>query len=152
MLLLKNKGLNIMKTTIEWAGKMAFTGMTPSGHQVIMDAPEGGGGENKGPRPTELLLNAVAGCTGIDIISILTKMRHNPTSFKMEVEAERADKHPKKVTKLHIHYALEGDLPEDKVVRAIKLSKNTYCSVSHSLSAEISVSYSINGNRGEQNV
>lgn len=139
-----------MKTTIEWAGKMAFTGTTPSGHQLIMDAAPEVGGENKGARPTELLLNAVAGCTGIDIISILTKMRVTPTSFTMEVEAERAEEHPKKVTKLHIHYVLEGDLPEDKVVRAIKLSKDTYCSVSHSLSAEITVSYSINGNRGEE--
>ncbi|WNF38722.1 OsmC family protein [Bacillaceae bacterium IKA-2] len=139
-----------MKTTIDWTGKMAFTGTTPSGHQIMMDAPPEVGGENKAPRPTELLLNAVAGCTGIDIISILTKMRAIPTSFTMEVEAERAEDHPKKVTKLHIHYVFEGDLPEDKVVRAIKLSKDTYCSVSHSLSAEITVSYSINGNRGEE--
>lgn len=139
-----------MKTTIEWAGKMAFTGTTPSGHKFMMDAAPEVGGENKGARPTELLLNAVAGCTGIDIISILTKMRVTPTLFTMEVEAERAEEHPKKVTKLHIHYVLEGDLPEDKVVRAIKLSKDTYCSVSHSLSAEITVSYSINGNRGEE--
>jgi putative redox protein len=139
-----------MKTTIEWTGKMAFTGTTPSGHQLMMDAPLEVGGENKAPRPTELLLNAVAGCTGIDIISILAKMRIEPTSFTMEVEAKRADEHPKKITELHIHYLLEGDLPEAKVVRAIKLSKSTYCSVSHSLSAEITVSYSINGNPGEE--
>lgn len=139
-----------MKTTIEWAGKMAFSGITPSGHPFTMDGPEEVGGENKGARPTELLLNAVAGCTGIDIISILTKMRINPTSFTMDVEGDRTDEHPKKFTKINIHYALEGDLPEDKVIRAIKLSKDRYCSVSHSLSAEITVSYALNGIRGEE--
>src|SRR5690606_25969142 len=115
------------------------------GHELKMDAAESVGGENTGARPTELLLSAVAGCTGIDIISILTKMRLNPTSFQMDVSGERADEHPKKFTKVNLHYALEGELPEDKVVRAIELSMEKYCSVSHSLSAEITATYSING-------
>ncbi len=123
---------------------MAFASTTPSGHELKMDASEEVGGENSGPRPTEMLLNAVAGCTGIDIISILHKMRLEPTSFLMDVKGERAENHPKKFTKIHIHYALEGELPEDKVVRAIELSKNKYCSVSHSLDSTITVSYSIN--------
>lgn len=141
-----------MKLTVKWNNKMAFSNMTPSGHEVIMDAAEQVGGENSGPRPTELLLNAVAGCTGIDIISILTKMRLEPTSFHMDVSGERADEHPKKFTKIHIHYALDGDLPEDKVVRAIQLSKDKYCSVAHSLSAEMTVSYSINGEEGTEKI
>ncbi|MHC0036360.1 OsmC family protein [Pseudoneobacillus sp. C159] len=135
-----------MKSTINWNGKMAFSGTTPSGHEINMDAAGDFGGENSGARPTELLLHAVAGCTGIDIISILHKMRLEPTSFHMEVEGERADEHPKRFTVIHIHYALEGDLPEEKVVRAIELSKDKYCSVSHSLNATLTVSYSINGN------
>lgn len=135
----------MMKTNIRWAGKMAFSSTTPSGHDLMMDASAEVGGENSGPRPTELLLNAVAGCTGIDIISILHKMRLTPTSFHMDIEGLRAEEHPKKFTSIHIHYSLEGDLPEEKVVRAIQLSKDTYCSVSHSLSSEIDVSYSING-------
>ena len=141
-----------MKANIVWNGKMAFTGENPSGHQLRMDAAPDIGGENSGARPTELLLNAVAGCTGIDIISILTKMRLTPTAFNMEVEGTRADDHPKKFTTIHIHYALEGDLPEDKVVRAIQLSKDKYCSVSHSLSSEIKASYSINGVQGKEQV
>lgn len=139
-----------MKTTVKWTGKMAFSGMVPSGHEIKMDAAEEIGGENSGPRPTELLLNAVAGCTGIDIVSILEKMRLNLTSFTMDVEGERAEKHPKRFTTVHIHYALEGELPEDKVIRAIQLSKDKYCSVSHSLNAEITVSYSINGVKGKE--
>ncbi|GAA0503053.1 OsmC family protein [Salinibacillus aidingensis] len=139
-----------MKTSIQWTDRMAFAGVTPSGHEIKMDAAEEVGGVNSGARPTELLMNAVAGCTGIDIISILKKMRLEPESFQMDVEGERADDHPKKFTDIHIHYSLEGDLPEDKVVRAIQLSKDKYCSVSHSLSANITASYSINGQKGEK--
>ncbi|MEI4526912.1 OsmC family protein [Priestia megaterium] len=133
-----------MKTKIDWIGKMAFSSTTPSGHEIKMDATEEVGGTNSGARPTELLLNAVAGCTGIDIISILTKMRLNPTKFYIDVQGQRADAHPKKFTEIHIHYALEGDLPEEKIIRAIQLSMDKYCSVSHSLSSSIHASYSIN--------
>ncbi|SRR5690554_1093379 len=137
-----------MELTVKWDDKFAFTGQTPSGHEIKMDAAEEIGGENSGARPTELLLNAVAGCTGIDIISILKKMRLELEGFHMDISGERAEDHPRKFTKIHIHYALEGDLPEDKVARAIQLSVDKYCSVSHSLSAEVTVSYSINGVQG----
>ncbi|KKI93844.1 peroxiredoxin [Bacillus sp. SA1-12] len=138
-----------MKSMIKWTGKMAFIGKTPSGHEIKMDAAEEVGGENSGARPTELLLNAIAGCTGIDIISILHKMRLEPTSFHMEVEGDRAEDHPKRFTNINIHYVLEGELPEEKVVRAIELSKDKYCSVSHSLNSRMTVSYSINGIKGK---
>lgn len=138
-----------MELIITWTGKMAFKGETPSGHEIKMDAAEEIGGQNSGPRPTELLLNAIAGCTGIDIILILRKMRLEPTSFRMELSGERAEDHPKRFTHIHIHYGLEGDLPEDKVARAIQLSKDKYCSVSRSLNAEITASYAINGVRGK---
>lgn len=141
-----------MELTIKWNDKMAFSGTTPSGHEIKMDAAAEIGGENTGARPTELLLNAVAGCTGIDMISILQKMRLDPKSFHMDVKGERADDHPKRFTDIHIHYALEGDLPEEKVVRAIQLSKDKYCSVSHSLNANLTASYSINGVKGEKNL
>jgi putative redox protein len=139
-----------MELTINWKEKMAFSGVTPSGHEFIMDAAPEVGGENSGPRPTELLLEAVAGCTGIDIISILQKMRLKPTAFQMDVKGDRAEEHPKRFTTINIHYAFDGELPEDKVVRAIQLSKDKYCSVSHSLNAEITVSYSLNGVKGEK--
>ncbi|AOM82942.1 OsmC family protein [Salisediminibacterium beveridgei] len=141
-----------MKTTTTWTGKMGFIGQNPSGHEVAMDAAEEIGGLNKGSRPTELLLQAVAGCTAIDIVSILNKMRIVPERFDTEVEAERAEEHPRKFTKIHIHYILEGDVPEKKLARAIRLSKDEYCSVSHSLSAEITASYSLNGKQGTMEV
>lgn len=139
-----------MKMNITWTGQMSFSGSTPSGHEIKMDAATEIGGQNSGPRPTELLLHAIAGCTGIDIISILQKMRLNPSSFRIEIDGTRADEHPKRFTNIHILYALEGELPEEKVARAITLSKDKYCSVSHSVNADISVSYSINGIAGAQ--
>ncbi|WP_312474995.1 OsmC family protein [Neobacillus sp.] len=141
-----------MELTINWKEKMSFSGVTPSGHEIIMDAAPEVGGEDTGARPTELLLQAVAGCTGIDIISILHKMRLEPSGFHMDVKGERAGDHPKRFITINIHYALEGELPEDKVIRAIQLSKDKYCSVAHSLNSEITVSYSINGLKGEKNI
>ncbi|WP_026693982.1 OsmC family protein [Peribacillus kribbensis] len=138
-----------MKTSIEWTGKMSFSGTTPSGHEIKMDAAPEVGGENTGARPTELLLQAVAGCTAIDIVSILQKMRLQPLSLKVDTSGERAETFPKRFTDVHIHYILQGDLPDDKVARAIKLSKDTYCSVSNSLNARVSVSYEINGIMGQ---
>ncbi len=138
-----------MESIIKWTGKMSFLAETPSGHQIQMDASEDVGGQNSGARPTELVLSAVAGCTGIDIISILQKMRLEPISFQMDIKGDRAEDHPKRFTHIHIHYALEGDLPEEKVVRAIELSNDKYCSVSHSLNAEMTTSYSINGINGQ---
>ncbi|WP_411334749.1 OsmC family protein [Metabacillus indicus] len=139
-----------MNTTIKWTGNMSFSGTSPSGHEVKMDGPKEAGGENSAPRPTELLLHAVAGCTGIDIISILQKMRLNPSSFEMDLTGTRAEDHPKRFTAITIHYKLEGDLPEEKVIRAIQLSKDKYCSVSQSLNAEITAEYSINGIKGSK--
>ncbi|MGE7765884.1 OsmC family protein [Peribacillus sp. NPDC096540] len=139
-----------MKTMIKWMGEMAFSGTTPSGHEIKMDAAKEVGGQNSGARPTELLLHSLAGCTGIDIVMILKKMRFEPITFHIEIEGLRAENHPKRFTDYHIHYLLEGELPEDKVVRAIRLSNDTYCSIYHSLNANIVVGYSINGVEGNQ--
>ena len=121
----------MMKTTVVWNGNMSFSGQSASGVTIPIDAAKDVGGNDSGARPMELLLHALAGCTGIDIVLILRKMRLDVRAFSMEVEGTRADDHPKRFTEIHIHYAREGDLPEDKVVRAIRLSKEKYCSVSH---------------------
>ncbi|UOE77949.1 OsmC family protein [Parageobacillus thermoglucosidasius] len=139
-----------MKATVTWNGQMSFTGMSASGVQIPIDASKEAGGQDSGARPMELLLHGLAGCTGIDVIAILTKMRLEVRSFYMEVEGTRASDPPKRFTDIHLHYVFEGDLPEDKVVRAIRLSKEKYCSVSHSLNAAITASYSINGVKGKE--
>ncbi|PTX58223.1 putative redox protein [Melghirimyces profundicolus] len=138
-----------MKTDVQWKGKMQFQARTPSGHGITIDAAREVGGEDKGPRPTELLLSAAGACSGIDIVNILEKMRLTVESFDMEVSGDRADEHPRRFTKVHIHYRLEGDLPEDKVRRAVDLSRDKYCSVSQSLNAQITTSFEINGEKYE---
>jgi len=139
-----------MHTSIKWDGKLAFSGITPSGHELKMDTAESLGGENSAPTPVELLLNAVAGCTAIDIVLILEKMRLTLTSFEIEVSGDRADEHPKRFTDIHLHYILGGELDVEKVRKAIKLSKDKYCSVAHSLNANISASFTINGTKSDE--
>jgi putative redox protein len=139
-----------MNTSIKWDGKLAFSGITPSGHELKMDTAESLGGENNAPTPVELLLNAVAGCTAIDIVLILEKMRLQLTSFEVEVSGDRAEEHPKRFTDIHLHYILNGELDVEKVRKAIKLSKDKYCSVAHSLNANISASFTINGTKSDE--
>jgi putative redox protein len=134
-----------MKVDIMWKGNMHFQTETPSGHQISLDAAQEVGGENLGPRPTEILLSAVGTCSGIDIVDILRKMRLEVQSFSMEVSGERAEEHPRRFTHVHMHYKLTGDLPEEKVRRAVELSINKYCSVSNSLNAKVTASFEING-------
>jgi putative redox protein len=134
-----------MHLQVNWKQGMAFQTTTPSGHDVTLDAGEDVGGLNTGPRPTEMLLQATAACTGIDIVSILHKMRLPLERFEMEVDGVRATEHPKKFTAIHILYVLDGDMPEERVRRAIELSVDRYCSVSHSLNATMTYSYRLNG-------
>ena len=133
-----------MKINVDWQGDLEFNNHLPSGHDLIADAAEKSGGHNKGPRPMELLLSGLAGCTGIDVVLILKKMKTELEDFEMEVNAERAEVAPKRFTKIHIKYKFKGKkLDERKVERAIKLSEEKYCSVSSSLNAEITSSYEI---------
>ncbi|MEE6452241.1 OsmC family protein [Gottfriedia acidiceleris] len=139
-----------MKTSIKWDGKLAFSGIAPSGHEIKMDTAESLGGDNSAPTPVELLINAVAGCTAIDIVLILEKMRLKLTSFEIEVNGERAEEHPKRFTDIHLHYILSGELDTEKVRKAIKLSKDKYCSVAHSLNANITAGFTLNGTKDEE--
>jgi len=94
----------------------------------------------------ELLLHGLAGCTGIDIVLILQRMRVPLEGFSIQVNAERADEHPRRFTKIHLHYHFAGtNLPEDKVKRAVGLSVEKYCSASASIAAPIVVTYEVNG-------
>jgi len=133
-----------MKVNVDWRGGLEFNNHFPSGHDLTVDSAEESGGQNKGPRPMELLLGGLAGCTGIDIVLILDKMKTELEDFEMEIEAERAQEAPKRFTKIQIKYKLKGKkLDEKKVERAIKLSEEKYCSASNSLNAEITSTYEI---------
>ena len=134
-----------MKTRVTWDNGMTFSGLTESGHRLVLDASPEDGGSDSGPRPTELLLHAAAVCTGMDIVLVLKKMRLEMDNFSVDIEGERASSYPKRLTNISITYHINGDLPEDKVIRAINLSKETYCTVVHSLNASFSYYYSLNG-------
>jgi len=118
-----------MQVNVEWQGKMHFVGKGSSEATVAMDAPQAVGGDDNGFRPKELLLNGLAGCTAMDVISILRKMRCEPEAFRIEVSAEETSEHPKVLTAFHITYFIKGDVPVDKLEKAINLSQERYCGV-----------------------
>lgn len=132
---------------VKWNEKMSFTAQV-DGHEFIIDAKEEVGGENKGPRPKPLLLSALAGCTGMDVVSILRKMRMEPKTLNVSVEGELTEEHPKHYYEVRIIYDLTGDnLSADNVKKAVALSEDKYCGVSYSLKQvmKISAVIKING-------
>lgn len=115
---------------INWKDKMAFSANI-NGHEVMLDAAEKVGGENRGPRPKTLMLAALAGCTGMDVVSILKKMRVEVEDFNVSVEGDLTEEHPKQFSKMHVIYEFKGkDLPMDKLKKAVGLSEERYCGVS----------------------
>ena len=114
---------------LSWTDKIAFTG-DMDGHKITVDATEQSGGSDLGPRPKKLMLTALAGCTGIDVVSILKKMKVVPEAFNVIVEADVTEEHPMHYKKMHVIYQFKGkDLPMDKLEKAVKLSESTYCGV-----------------------
>ena len=125
---------------------MLFAVQTGSGHSFTIDSGPGVGGSNAGPRPMELVMAGAAGCTAMDVISILRKMQQKVTGLRVEVNGEQAEEHPKKLVRIHIKYIVTGyNLAEDRVARAIELSETKYCPVMASLrpGAAIELSYEI---------
>ncbi len=112
-----------------------------TGNSIQMDGSPSIGGQNLGARPMEIVLMSLAGCSSIDVISILKKMKQEVTEYDVEVTAERRDEVPSIFTKIHMKFLVKGNnLEEDKVKRAVQLSAEKYCSVSKILepTAEIS--------------
>ena len=102
-----------------------------TGNAVQMDGSPSIGGQNLGARPMEVVLMSLAGCSSIDVISILKKMKQEVTDYDVEVTAERRDEIPSIFTKIHMKFIVKGnELEEEKVKRAVQLSAEKYCSVS----------------------
>ncbi len=121
------------KSTIEWLENMAFDAEL-NGHHFTIDADEKVGGKNRGPRPKGLMLSALAGCTGMDVVSILKKMKVTNYKLKIDVEAEQTNEHPKVYHTIYVIYNFMGEsLPTEKIKRAIELSQTRYCGVSKML-------------------
>jgi putative redox protein len=117
-----------MNVVLNWKGRMAFEGASDSGFVQKMDADEAVGGENSAGRPMEFIALGLAGCTGMDVISILQKKKQPVTDFQVKVHAERAEEHPKVFTRAVIKYLVTGkNVDEDALLRAIELSAEKYC-------------------------
>ena len=119
---------NNIVTTV-WKENMVFESDNPSGETLFMDAPDEGI-ENKGLRPKALMLSSLAGCSGLDVVSLLKKMRAEVNDFKMVVHGELTEEHPRYYHKVVVEYHFYGsDLQEDKINKAVKLSVDQYCGV-----------------------
>jgi len=134
------KYLNIYKigggmgrTIVTYAGGMAFCGCGASGHETTMDASHEVGGADSAPRPVEVLLSALGGCTGMDVISILRKMKTEPKGLRIEIEDEREPDYPRAITRIHLSYIVEGDVPIANASKAIDLSLERYCPIANTL-------------------
>jgi putative redox protein len=122
------------EATVTLVGGMQFVIETPSGHSFTIDSVPEVGGRDSGPRPMELLTAGVAGCTAMDVISILRKMQQKVTGLKVHVNGHQATEHPKRFTSIHIEYTVIGyGLSETNVARAIQLSETRYCPAMASL-------------------
>ncbi len=118
------------RINVEWIENMAFKTVV-NGHEFVIDAVEKVGGEDRGPRPKPLMMASLAGCTGMDVVSILKKMRVKLDYFNVVVEAELTEEHPKHFIKMHVIYEFKGkDLQMAKLEKAIDLSEERYCGVS----------------------
>jgi len=125
-----------MKEKIDctWKDGMAFEA-DMQGFKLTLDAVEAVGGRNLGPRPKPLILVSLAGCTAMDVISILKKMRIEPEYFNVEVEGDMTEEHPRYYHKIHVKYKLRGNnIPLEKVQKAVDLSQERYCGVNRLLS------------------
>jgi putative redox protein len=119
----------INKIEVRWKGQMLFESVAPEG-SIMIDAAEESGGQGKGLRPKAMMLTALAGCTAMDVASLLKKMRAEVDDFKIEVEANLTDEHPKYYDKVHVIYRFYGsDFKKDKIEKSVNLSVDRYCGV-----------------------
>ena len=135
-----------MKARIKWTEGMSFVGETGSGHAIVIDGAPENGGRNLGARPMELVLAGAAACTAYDVVLILRKARQPVTDCVVEADADRAAVEPKVFTRIRLAYTIAGrGLDPRQVERAVKLSKEKYCSATIMLAktAEIETTISI---------
>ncbi|QRM88632.1 OsmC family peroxiredoxin [Lacinutrix sp. WUR7] len=118
------------KITTIWNGNMLFESDNPSGHTVLMDISKENGGNSSGLRPKAMMLSSLAGCSGLDVVSVLDKMKASVEGFYMTVEGELTDEHPKYYHTVTVEYHFTGkDLNESKIKKAVDLSVEKYCGV-----------------------
>ena len=128
---------------VKWTENMAFEADV-MGFKISLDADPEHGGKGKGPKPKPLMMVALAGCTGMDIVSLLGKMRVPFDCLDINVTGDISEDHPKRFTKMKIIYELSGTgIDKTKVEKAVKLSKEKYCGVSASYAKAMEIEYAI---------
>jgi len=128
---------------VKWIDGMRFVATDSLGHSIVMDASKQVGGGGSGFSPLQLLLAALGGCTGIDIVDIMRKQRQQVDDLEMVVSGERVKEPPRVYKKIHVEYRVKGkNIREKAVKRAIHLSERKYCSVGAMLKAEAEVTSS----------
>ncbi len=126
-----------------WEGNMKFDANI-GGHHLIMDVSAEAGGENSGPSPKKLMLASLAGCTGMDVVAILKKMKVEFDHFDIKIEATVTEEHPKQYNKMHILFQFKGkNLDREKLQKAVDLSQDKYCGVSAVYKKALEVSYEV---------
>ncbi len=120
-----------MKASIVLRDRVCFEGLTASGHTMLMDGSPEHGGENRGPRPMEMLLLGLGGCTAFDVVTILRRGRQQISDCQIEISAQRANEDPRVFTEIFLHYRIIGHaLSSKRVAKAVELSAEKYCSAS----------------------
>lgn len=129
----------VLNAEMNWIQDMQFEGLSQrqgpiDDQKIIIDATPEHGGHNLGPTPKDLVLHAMMGCTSMDVIAILKKMRQPFTDFKMSAEAKMTENHPIHFAEVKLSYYLIGDLDSTKVIKAVTSSMSKYCGVNYMLS------------------
>jgi putative redox protein len=136
---------SVYEAEVTWVEGLQFVGHGEvSGTTIVLDGAPEHGGSSRGARPMEALLISLAGCTGMDVISILRKKRQKVTGFWVNARGMRADEHPRRYVRIELEYVVRGrDVSEAAVARSIELSQTKYCAVTGSLNAEMVHTYRI---------
>ena len=133
-----------MKARVKWIEDVAFVAEAGSGHAVVVDGASEAGGRNLGMRPMELVLAGAAACTAFDVVWILKRARQPVADCVVDAQAERAPQEPKVFTRIHLEYAVAGrGLDPKQVERAVKLSKEKYCSATIMLGRSAEITYEV---------
>jgi len=131
-----------VRVTLVHVGGMNFQAVGNNGRRVMMSAAAEAGGDDAGPRPMEMVLMGLGGCSGIDVLSILRKGRQRVSACEISIEAERADAVPAVFTRIHLRFRLRGErLNRNKVARAVSLSMEKYCSVTRMLEKTAAITH-----------
>jgi putative redox protein len=132
-----------MKASVQWHSGQQFKGMSDQ-HQIAIDTSVSSGGTDTGMNPKQLLLASVCGCTGMDIIGMLEKMRVPFTRLEISADAEQTTDHPKVFISIHLTYRCDvSEADKDKLMKAIELSQTRYCGVSIMLKKHCPVTYQV---------